>query len=276
MENSLDIDAYFDRIGYEGSRLPTQQTLNALILAHTQSVPFENLDVLLRRPIQLDVSSLMQKLVYARRGGYCFEQNALFMEVLRALGFEVQPISARVRLQRPRDFIPPRTHMFLRIKIEGRSWLADVGVGALSPTAALLLETETHQRTPHETRRLITWEGRLIHQALLGTEWADICEFTLEEMPPIDREVANWFTSAHPQSHFLNRLIAAKATPEGRKTLLNWEFSQRGLDGVAHSRTLKNQADLRSVLATEFGLHFPEGTEFQCAGLERPNTLAGT
>jgi N-hydroxyarylamine O-acetyltransferase len=262
------VDAYLARIGYTGPRTADLDTLNGIVLAHVTSVPFENLDILLGRPIMLDLPVVTAKLVHGGRGGYCFEQNGLLLAVLEALGFAARPISARVRLQRPRDFTPPRTHMFVRVEIDGESWLADVGVGALSPTAALRLATDAVQPTPHESRRLVREDGRIFHQALLGDTWADVCEFTLEEMPPIDREVGNWFTSAHPASHFRNRLIAARATPDGgRLTLLNREFSVRGPDGVSTTVSIPDPEALLSVLANRFGLHFPAGTRFVCEGL---------
>src|SRR5579871_6842774 len=126
------LDAYFERIGYRGPREPTLATLNGVMAAHVESIPFENLDVLLGKPILIDEAALVRKLIHERRGGYCFEQNGLFLGVLEALGYQVTPISARVRLQRPRDYIPPRTHLFARVELEGESWLADVGVGGLS------------------------------------------------------------------------------------------------------------------------------------------------
>src|SRR6188768_1581585 len=133
---SVELDAYFARVGYQGPLEPTLPVLHALTAAHTQSIPFENLDVLLERPLRLEKEAVFQKLVHERRGGYCFEQNGLFLHVLGALGFQVAPLSARVRWQRPRDFVPPRTHLFIRVEIDGESWLTDVGVGGLSLTAA--------------------------------------------------------------------------------------------------------------------------------------------
>jgi len=106
----VDLDAYFARTGYTGPRTPTLETLHGLVRAHVQTIPFENLDVLLGKPIDLEPAALMQKLVHDRRGGYCFEQNTLLLEVLTALGFHVRPLSARVRWQRPRDYTPARTH----------------------------------------------------------------------------------------------------------------------------------------------------------------------
>jgi len=259
-----DLDAYIARIGYVGPHTPTLAVLNAIACAHIQSIPFENLDVLLGRPILLEPAAIFQKLIYDHRGGYCFEQNGLLMELLSALGFKVAPMSARVRWQRPRDYIPPRTHAFLRVEVDGASWLVDVGFGGLSPTAAIRLDDSGYpQTTPHELRRIIRDQGRLLHQVLLAEQWCDLYEFTLEEMPLIDREVANWYTSSHPQSLFRNQLIVSRAAPEGvRLTIQNDEFSIRGRDGRSDARKLTSPKELLEVLATHFGLHFPSGTLF--------------
>jgi N-hydroxyarylamine O-acetyltransferase len=267
MPSATDLDAYFRRIHHTGSREPTLATLNAIMAAHASAIPFENLDVLLGRPIALTPEAVLQKLVHDARGGYCFEQNGLLLAVLQALGFTVRPLSARVRWQRPRDFVPPRTHLFLRVELEGESWLADVGIGGLSLTSALRLVPDLEQSTPHEPRRLVRENGRWFHQVRLGDEWHDVCEFTLEEMPPIDRELANWFTSTHPESHFRHRLIAARATSDGRVSLLNRELTLRSRDSRSETRVLADQAELLAVLAERFGLRFPAGTTFACAGL---------
>src|SRR2546422_1681671 len=119
---TIDLDAYFTRIGYAGVRRPTMETLRALHLAHATHISFENLDVLLGRPILLDLESLQAKLVRGRRGGYCFEQNALFAAVLERLGFTVTRLAARVRMGVTR--VLPRTHMALAVEVDGGSWLA--------------------------------------------------------------------------------------------------------------------------------------------------------
>jgi N-hydroxyarylamine O-acetyltransferase len=269
---SLDLDAYLHRIGYAGPRAPSLTLLHELSACHAQSIPFENLDVLLGRRISLELPALERKLVFERRGGYCFEQNGLMLAVLQALGFSARPLSARVRYQRPRDYLPPRTHLFVRVELEGQSWLVDVGVGAMSLTCALRLGTEAEQPTPHEPRR-IRREGALhFHQVRFGEAWHDVSEFTLEEMPPIDRELANWFTSTHPDSHFKSRLLVARASPGGgRTTLLNRDFTVREADGRSVVRTLERPAELLEVLATGFDLAFPEGTAFPCPGIVWPD-----
>ena len=266
----LDLDGYFARIGYAGPRAPTLATLDAIVHAHVAAIPFENLDVLLGRSIDLELGALQRKLVHDRRGGYCFEQNSLLYAVLGALGYAVKPLSGRVRYGRPRDYTPARTHLFIRVELDA-SWLVDVGVGAMSPTSALRLEIDTPQATPHEPRRLSRDGGLYYHQVRLGDDWHDVCEFTLEEMPPIDREVANWYTSAHPGSHFKSRLVVARALPEGgRLNLLNRELTERRRDGSAERRELRSPDELLEVLAGRFGLVFPSGTRFTCDALDWP------
>jgi len=153
--------------------------------------------------------------------------------------------------------------MFLRVTLGGELWLTDVGVGGASLTSALRFEVDTEQPTPHEPRRIVNEAERYYHQVRFGDDWADVCEFTGEAMPPIDREVANWFTSTHPQSHFKSRLMVARAGSEGRRyTLLNAELKIRERTGVARSVPLGSAAQLLEVLDEHFGLRFAPNTRF--------------
>ena len=267
----MDLDAYFARIGYDGAVEPSLPVLNGIVRAHVQSIPFENLDVLQGRPIELSGAALERKLVHARRGGYCFEQNGLLLHVLQSIGFDVAPLSARVRYGRPAGVTPPRSHLFLRVEIDGTSWLADVGVGGFSMSSAIRLDDSREQTTPHETRRIARDGALRLHQVQFGGAWHDLYEFTLEEMPLIDREMANWYTSAHAQSDFRSRLVVALALPGGsRKTLLNREFNERRRDGTSDGRLIETPEELRMVLADDFGLHLDPGATLTCAGLDWP------
>jgi N-hydroxyarylamine O-acetyltransferase len=267
-----DLDAYFARIGYTGPRDATPSTLHAIAAHHTAAIPFENLDVLLGRPISIDPAAIEQKLIHAHRGGYCFEQNRLLLLVLRALGFRVTPIGARVRWKIPRDVVPARTHLFLRVHLADGDWLADVGLGGASLTAALRLEFETAQATPHEPHRLTREDGRLFHQLWTGTAWADVCEFTLDELHPIDLDLANWWTSTSPASHFRARLIVAHARRDGtRASIRDREFVHRRGAEILAQRTLATPDELLATLAEQFDLHFPPGTRFGPPGSPWPS-----
>lgn len=95
---------------------------------HNSAIPFENLDVLLPREIHLDDRALEEKLITARRGGYCFEQNGLLQRALSEIGFSVRSLLGRVVLANPPQ-MPPRTHRLLLVEVEGERWIADVGFG---------------------------------------------------------------------------------------------------------------------------------------------------
>lgn len=263
----MDLDAYFERIGYSGPTPPTVDTLHALAGAHAQAIPFENVDVLLGRGVHLADEAVETKLIGAGRGGYCFEQNTLMMRALTQLGYAVRPLSARVRQGRPRDVIPPRTHVFLEVTVDGAPWMVDVGVGGFSLTSALRMDTEDAQPTPHETRRLVRDGERWLHQVSLGETWMDLSEYTGEEMPAIDREIGNWFTSTHPASRFRTTLMVGLARPDGgRLTLLNRELTERTREGVVHT-TIADHDALVALLAGRFGIAVPEGARIACEGL---------
>lgn len=268
----MNLDAYFARTGYAGPRVPTLPVLRDVLAAHVCSVPFENLDVLLGRGISLDEAAVEKKLIHDRRGGYCFEQNSLLMRALIALGFAVKPLSARVRLKQPREFTPPRTHLFLKVDIGGTPWLADVGIGGVSPAAPLRLDLfDAEQPTPYEPRRIVSEPGdphvRYFHQVKLGDTWADVYEFSGEHMPATDRELGNWWTSTHPDSIFRNNILVALARPDGtRLSIQNREFTHRRGAEVLERFELADADHLLAVLAERFGLQFPQGTRFGADG----------
>jgi N-hydroxyarylamine O-acetyltransferase len=195
--------------------------------------------------------------------------------VLEALGFQVTVLSARARYQLPPGVRRPRTHVLLRIELDGESYLVDGGFGALSPTAALRLAPNVQQQTPHEPRRIVPegdWQGLslrapdavLVHQAYFADAWHDLFELTLEPMPLPDREMGNWFTSTSPTSHFRDKLMAARATANGRVTLQDRELTQRDRSGAATSRLLSTRAELLEALAEHFQLRLPADTRFAC------------
>src|SRR5262249_51271967 len=159
------------RIGYSGSNSPTLETLRGLHLHHALAIPFENLNPLLGWPVQLDSVSLQHKLIEQGRGGYCYEQNMLFKHALEAIGFKVTGLAARVCWNIPEGVQPPRTHMLLRVDLDGQPYISDVGFGGLTLTAPLRLEFDTEQPTPHEVFRLIDERGEFTLQASIAGQW---------------------------------------------------------------------------------------------------------
>ena len=258
MNTSFDLDAYLERIGYSGSRSAALDTLVALHAHHPAAIPFENLDPLLRRPVWLDQATLQQKLVRNGRGGYCYEQNLLFSAALGALGFTVTGLAARVLWNVPENTVRPRSHMLMRVDVAGQAYIADVGFGGLTLTAPLRLALDIEQATPHEVFRLIQSGQDLVLQARIGEAWKPLYRFDQTQQLLPDYEMANWYTSTHPDSHFLRSLVAARAMAGARYALLNNELAVHHTNGVTDRRTLKSGSDIRAALTSIFGITLPD------------------
>lgn len=139
---SLDLDAYLKRINYSGPVRPDIETLNALHEAHVNAVPFENLDVHASRPVSLSLEAAYEEIVTRRRGGWCFEMNAVFGWALAEIGFEVCRLAAGVRRASLGD-AAIGNHLALLVRLE-RDYLADVGFGSSQVTAIALEEAVTN------------------------------------------------------------------------------------------------------------------------------------
>ena len=269
--DGFELDSYLRRIGIPNGSAPgaprpgqaTRDVLTALHEAHAAAIPFENLDILLGRPIRLALGSLQTKLVAGRRGGYCFEHNTLFQAALESLGFRVTPLAARVRVGA--TGIRPRTHMLLRVDLETGPFLADVGFGGGGLVHPLPLEAGAELRTGPFAHRLAREGDAWVLQGRSGPGWIDQYAFTLEPQYPVDFEVANHYTSTHPQSAFVLNLTAQRSWPDRRAVLRNRELVVT--DATGDSTTLVRDPDhLLELLASEFGLAFTAGTRFARPG----------
>src|SRR5215470_7379865 len=173
----MNVDAYFSRIGFSGPTPPTAETLRALHVSHMRTVPFENLDISLGRPIVCDEERFLHKIIDLDRGGFCYELNGAFAALLRALGFSVTLLSARVSRE-DGSASPEFDHLTLRVDLE-EPWLADVGFGDsfLSP---LRLESTAEQEQDGRKFRIGSQEGSLhLERAEPGGKWKRQYSFTL-------------------------------------------------------------------------------------------------
>ncbi len=252
---SLDLDAYFARIGYDGPREASLAVLSAIHARHPATIPFENLDPLLGRGVSLDLAAIQAKLVGAHRGGYCFEHNALLRAVLEALGFKVTPLIARVVWMAPPGHpMGPRSHMLLRVELEEGPYIADVGFGGHLVAAPLKLSANLEQRAAGATLRLVPDGDVLVLETRLPDGWQAMYRFTLEPAYAADYEVSNWYTATHPTSIFTNMLLAERLTPEVRSSLANTRLTRRHADGRVEEVVLASAGDLARVMLTDFGV----------------------
>lgn len=253
--DTVDLQGYFRRIGYTGPQEPTLAVLQALMAHHLASIPFEAIDVLLGRGVDLAPQAVDQKLITHRRGGYCFEHGSLMRRVLRALGFEAEQHIARVWLgaDPDQDTPGPATHTSLKVDAGGKRWLVDVGFGGFVANTPIAWEFDRPQSTDFGVYRISQRDRSWLFASRHDDQWQPLYEILDFDCRPIDLKVANHYTATHPDSHFTGQLMLALTKANERITLAGNVFKRVGLDGSREEHEL-NAAGLTRVLTTEFGL----------------------
>ena len=255
MSQKVNLNAYFERIGFAGSIAPTLATLELIHALHPAAIAFENLNPLLGLPVNLDLASIEKKLLADRRGGYCYEHNLLLMAVLRELDFSARGLAARVLWSDPAAVDRPPTHMLLAVEIGGSTYIADAGFGGLTLTAPLKLKSEIEQATPHETFRLMGGAPDWVLEARVGDAWKPLYSFDTTEQTIEDYTASNLQLST--DSPFTRELRVA-LSPSGRRLALrDNRFTAHVAGEPSESRILTSVAELRDMLAGPFGIQLP-------------------
>lgn len=244
------LESYLRRVGLDAPVPATAEGLATLHQAHVHAIPFENLRIQRGLGVSLDLEILQDRILGGGQGGYCFEQNTLLREALRACGFH--PVMREARVRAGAASLLARTHGLLTLQLEGLEWLADAGFGGEGPLRPVAMDSSI-QAQGDTTYRVIP-EGELkVLQIQGGEGWRDLYALEPREVHPIDWEMASHYTSTHPDSRFVATLTVQRRGPEGRDVLrgLTWT-SWRG--GVVTVRELESAMELRQVLETVFGL----------------------
>ncbi len=247
----FDLDAYIERIGLSG-----RPGIAEVHRAHTTSIPFENLDPRIGRPVSLEIEDLQRKLVDERRGGYCFEQNLLLAGALRALGADVELYLARVRYGAAPGVVRPRGHLLLGVHDDGAVWHADVGFGLGTLFEPLPFGPGEEHEQAGWGFRIVADEPELVLQGRMEGEWADLYSFLPFPVPPPDVETVNWWISTHPRSPFVTGLIVSIQRDDGRReSLSNWAgLALAESSPEATVRTPLRPEEVPELLASRFAL----------------------
>jgi N-hydroxyarylamine O-acetyltransferase len=249
----MKISSYLERIGYKEPVELSAEVLSELHYVHLLNVPFENLDIHLGRPILLNEDHLFEKIVTYRRGGFCYELNGLFAALLRELGFKVDLLSARV--YENGEFGPELDHLTLRVRLED-DWLVDVGFGDNFLRPLRLFETGAQVQSGvayHVHRRSSDWE--LLEMDEQG-EWQRSYSFDLQPRQLSDYTERCTYHQTSPKSHFTQKRLCTRATPEGRISLSGRRLltSKRG---QRREKVLADEKTYLSALDRYFGIRLP-------------------
>lgn len=248
----FNLYAYYERINYTGKSDASFETLNALHIAHTFNIPFENLDVFYKKPPSLENEALYKKIVENKRGGYCFEMNGLFSFVLKQLGFKVTDLLARGTLDGIQYF--SKRHQVLMVEIQDKRYLVDVGYGNDGIAAPLLLEEGIEQpQFTNVYRFLIDPKFGYVLQRKVNDTYQYMYAFKLDECYPMDFLMSNHFTATYPESFFLKMKLCTMPTKEGRITLTDDHFKIVS-NGQVSEKKISGDIEFNELLKKHYGL----------------------
>ncbi len=255
----MNIPLYLTRIQYFNPVKPDDQTLQELQFAHIQRVPFENLDIGLKRPIHLDEEVLWNKIVVQKRGGFCYELNGLFARLLEEIGFKVTYLNARVYNREGKLGIE-FDHLALLVQVPNQPtrWLVDVGFGD-SFNEPLNFEEHDEQVQGLRVYRLEqTDDGYITWQKNYDGSWERQYFFDLQPRNfPDDYEAACLYHQTSPKSSFTRGSIITRATPDGRVSLEDGRLILTK-NGQRSERPLKDKEEYHALLKDHFDVALKE------------------
>ena len=213
----MNVELYLKRINFNREVTPTMEILTQLQKAHLLAVPFENIDIHSNRKIELDVDKIYQKIVRNNRGGFCYELNGLFYELLKSVGFNVKRISARVYDEKA-GFGKEFDHLAIIVHFGGKDYLTDVGFGEFT-MAPLRFETDIEQKDENGVFTIGKSDDYFEVNKRVEGIWKAEYKFKL-----MDRDFSDFgemcsYHQTSPNSHFTKGRFCTLATKKGRITL---------------------------------------------------------
>ncbi|WP_245688426.1 arylamine N-acetyltransferase family protein [Vibrio sonorensis] len=255
MISEKDLSQYYTRIGLKQKPTISTDFLFASHRAQHRSIPFENFDVIQKGSVELCPTSVFNKLVNLRRGGYCFEVNGLLLNVLNALGFTARPQLARVHLSTPPS---GRSHQVTQVSMGKQQWIVDAGFGSQTPRAPLPLEYNKALSTDIQTYRFVEVDnfGTML-QIKQEESWIDLYSLDFSHVCEGDIQYGNHFTSTHPDSAFTQSHVAALPIEDGIITLLNGTF-KKSTKGIISQWRPNNDTDYVKEIESVFGIELTQ------------------
>ncbi|WP_303310066.1 arylamine N-acetyltransferase [Hymenobacter sp. BT730] len=247
----MNTAAYLARIGVAAAMPPSLAALQALQQAHLLAVPFENLDIHLGR--RIDLANTFDKIVTHRRGGFCYELNGLFCELLQALGYEVKQVSARVYDSKNQTYSPEYDHLALVVTLEKEDYLVDVGFGDFAQQPLQLQLRQPQQDARGQFRISCLDADYLVVEHLTPDGWVPEYMFSLTPRCLAEFAPMCHYHQTSPASHFTQKSVCSLLTPDGRITLTG-QTLKITRNGIATEYVLADEQAYHSALLEHFGI----------------------
>lgn len=258
MYNQQEINQYLKRIEWKGPVGCDLDTLNRILRAHYQHIPYENLDVIQGKPLSLDEKALFEKLILKRRGGWCFELNQALGTLLMGLGYEVKHLAARFLMGEPAGQVPMRRHHLLAVHLSEGDYLCDVGVMREASRIALRLKCGINQfdGVAHYRIERDADGGFVVYQRLQEKDFLPLMSFTMEKQVWTDFIMPNFYCEKHPDCLLNKQIMVGIHTESGSFNLVGTRLKRLEYGKVVETVDVAPE-QLSAVLKQSFGIELP-------------------
>ena len=244
---TYNFEDYFKRLQIE-PEIPSLELVEALQKKHIATFSFNNIAVLLDKPISLDIEDILEKIVTKNLGGYCFEHNALMYEVLKSLGFDVRILMAKVLNNKEADV--PRTHRITLLEWENEQYIVDVGFGAMTAPQVLNIR-DTHIK---EGYRMVVKSNDIYQlEVVKGDDFFSLYRFDLGQYTQSDCIMGNFYSSQHPSAVFVNNFVISLRLSEVTLSFRNGIYHRINKD-EREILEVKDVKQLQSIVNNDFSI----------------------
>ncbi|XP_044081188.1 arylamine N-acetyltransferase 1 [Neovison vison] len=242
----MDIEAYFERIGYRNSRKKLDlETLTDILQHQIRTVPFENLNIHCGEAMELGLEAIFDQIVRRNRGGWCLQVNHLLYWALSTIGFETTMLGGYVYSTPANKYSNAMIHLLLKVTTDGRDYIVDAGFGRSYQIwqPLELISGKDQPQVPcifqlREDKGIwyldqIRREQYISNQEFLDSDlleknkYRKIYSFTLEPRTIEDFESVNTYLQKSPTSVFTSKSFCSLQTSEGVHCLVGCTLSYR-------------------------------------------------
>ena len=252
--NEIERVTYLRRIGYEGKTEVSKECLEALMELHLRNVPFENLESYKEGKVpSLESSDVYEKIVIRKRGGYCFELNKLFYELLKASGFQAIPVGVRILWKKEK--LPPMLHRATLVTLGSDMYYCDIGYGGPGPKHPVKLEDGIHEEKGGEFRIMMEPEGtngEILIERRKGNTYLPLLRFRMSPTLEVDFELMNFYCATSPDVMFTQKRVLSRNTLGGSVALTGNVLSIQHADGSLDCQETSSDETLREWIRSYF------------------------
>lgn len=219
----MNVQKYLTRINYHGSLKPNSLLLKEIHHKHVEHIPFENINNYLGLPVSLELDALYAKIIMSKRGGYCYELNGLFHQLLLEMGFDTRLLAAK--LYDDENLLEHSLHAVIHVKLENQDWLLDVGYGSDGQLYPLIINDQEQWQKDNLYKLSKNANEIILSRFKVKTGWRRIMRINLDKIDLSFFNLRNLYHQENNESMFKRNFICSVYSENFSKSIKNLHYS---------------------------------------------------